>query len=142
MQYSRGEEKNSFDGSLRIGHSSTGGVERWCETVPCQGNCQGRPIITVYEILRNILHCYPYKICHVQELFLSDLPARQTSFRISSSHGQRMSVENFVDRRSPFTSDRICQHTEFPNMGNRKSIRSSTCITSSWCGADLWHHLS
>ena len=35
-----------------------------------------RPVSTVHKILQNILHCYPYKISHVQELFPSDLPAR------------------------------------------------------------------
>lgn len=36
-----------------------------------------RPVSTVHNILRNILQCYPYKICHVQELFPSDLQARE-----------------------------------------------------------------
>ncbi|GFW82260.1 uncharacterized protein TNCV_3817411 [Trichonephila clavipes] len=35
-----------------------------------------RPVSTVHKILRNILHCYPYKINHAQELLPSDLPAR------------------------------------------------------------------
>ena len=32
----------------------------------------------VHKILRNIQQCYSYKISHVQELFPSDLPARET----------------------------------------------------------------
>ncbi|GBN58893.1 hypothetical protein AVEN_84747-1 [Araneus ventricosus] len=56
-----------------------GGVERWCATVQCTGNCPTIGILsTVHKILRNILHCYPYKISHVQELRPSDLPARET----------------------------------------------------------------
>ncbi|GFW12837.1 DUF4817 domain-containing protein [Trichonephila clavipes] len=31
-------------------------------------------VSTLHKILRNILHCYPYKISHVEELLLSDLP--------------------------------------------------------------------
>ncbi|GFW68136.1 uncharacterized protein TNCV_1880181 [Trichonephila clavipes] len=36
----------------------------------------GRPVTTVHKILRNILHCYSYKIKYVQELLPSDLPTR------------------------------------------------------------------
>ena len=36
-----------------------------------------RSASTVHKILRNILHCYPYKIGYVQELFPSDLLARE-----------------------------------------------------------------
>ena len=32
---------------------------------------------TVHKILRNILHCYPNKISHVQEMFPFDLPERE-----------------------------------------------------------------
>ena len=66
-----------------------------------------RPVSTVNEIL----HCYPYKISHVRELFPSDRPAkRDFCFKISCSHGsgQRMAVKNFVGRQSPFPSDRMC----------------------------------
>ena len=37
-----------------------------------------RPVSTVHEILRNVLHCYQYKISHMQVLFPSDLPTRET----------------------------------------------------------------
>ena len=37
-----------------------------------------RPVSTVHKILLNILHSYAFKISHVQELFPSKLPARQT----------------------------------------------------------------
>ena len=33
-------------------------------------------VITVYKFLRDILHCYPFKITHVQELLSADIPAR------------------------------------------------------------------
>ena len=36
-----------------------------------------RPVNKVHKILRNILHCYPNKISHVQELFPSDLSGRE-----------------------------------------------------------------
>ena len=36
-----------------------------------------KPVSTLHKILRNILHCYPYK-CHVQELFPADLLPRKT----------------------------------------------------------------
>ena len=36
-----------------------------------------RPVSTVHKNVRNILHCYRYKISHMQELFPSDLPATQ-----------------------------------------------------------------
>ncbi|GBM62572.1 hypothetical protein AVEN_95550-1 [Araneus ventricosus] len=35
------------------------------------------PVSTVRKILRNILQCYPFKITHVQELVLADLPKRE-----------------------------------------------------------------
>ena len=31
-----------------------------------------RHVSTVHKILQNILHCYPYKISHMQELLLAD----------------------------------------------------------------------
>ena len=37
-----------------------------------------RPVSTAHKILQNKLHCYLYKISHVQELFPSDLLARET----------------------------------------------------------------
>ncbi|GFY35313.1 protein FAM200B [Trichonephila clavipes] len=37
-----------------------------------------RLVSTVHKILRNNLHCYPYKTSHVQELLPSGLPARGT----------------------------------------------------------------
>ena len=37
-----------------------------------------RPVSMVHKILRNILHCYPYKISHVKELFPSDLLESET----------------------------------------------------------------
>ncbi|GFU87170.1 uncharacterized protein TNCV_1113801 [Trichonephila clavipes] len=51
-------------------------------------------------------------------------------------------MENFVVRRSPFSSDRICQYTELSNMGNRETTRNSTTHTvpfnpakvTVWCG--------
>ena len=36
-----------------------------------------RPVSTVHKVLLNFLHCYPYKIRNMQELFPSDLPARE-----------------------------------------------------------------
>ncbi|GIY70677.1 uncharacterized protein CEXT_233021 [Caerostris extrusa] len=35
-------------------------------------------VSTVHEMSCNILHCYPYKITHVLELFSADLPVRHT----------------------------------------------------------------
>ena len=35
------------------------------------------PVSVMHKILQNILHCYPFKISHMQE-FPSDLPARET----------------------------------------------------------------
>ena len=49
-------------------HCSARGIARTLEN----------PVSTMHEILRNILHCYLYKISHVQELFPSNLPARET----------------------------------------------------------------
>ncbi|GFX81394.1 uncharacterized protein TNCV_142441 [Trichonephila clavipes] len=37
-----------------------------------------RPVSMVHKILLSILHCYPYKISHVQELLPPDLPVRET----------------------------------------------------------------
>ncbi|GBM66464.1 hypothetical protein AVEN_146292-1 [Araneus ventricosus] len=68
-----------------VQEESSGGVQ------PCRAReiarTLDRPVSTVQKILRNILHCYPYKISHVQELFPSDLPARDFCFKISCSHG-------------------------------------------------------
>ncbi|GFT87237.1 uncharacterized protein TNCV_2310331 [Trichonephila clavipes] len=52
-----------------------------------------------------------------------------------------MTVKNFVVRRSPFPSDRICQYIELPNIGNRESTRNSTSTTSSCkdhCGVRVY----
>jgi hypothetical protein len=49
------------------------------------------PVSTVHKILRNILHCYPYKITHVQELLQADLPARHT---FALAFLARMEVDN------------------------------------------------
>ncbi|PRD30005.1 UNVERIFIED_CONTAM: hypothetical protein NCL1_27711 [Trichonephila clavipes] len=45
-----------------------------------------------------------------------------------------MAVESFVVRRNPFSSDRISQYTELPNMGNRESTHNSTSTTSFFKG--------
>ena len=59
-----------------VQEESSGGVK------PCSAwgiaRTLDRPMTTAHKILRSILHCYPYKTSHVQELFLSDLPARET----------------------------------------------------------------
>ncbi|GFY06902.1 hypothetical protein TNCV_4090041 [Trichonephila clavipes] len=39
-------------------------------------------------------------------------------------------MKSFVIKRSPFPSDRICEYTELPNMGNKESTRNSTSTTS------------
>ena len=52
-----------------------------------------RPVSKVHKLLRNILHCYPYKISHVQELFPSDIPATETCFKISCWHGNGRRVD-------------------------------------------------
>ena len=49
------------------------------------------PVSKVHKILRSILHCYPYKITYVQELFPADLPVRRT-FTLEILSG--MEVEN------------------------------------------------
>lgn len=49
------------------------------------------PVSTVNKILRNILHCYPYKITHVQELLPADLPIRHT---FALEFLARMEVDN------------------------------------------------
>ncbi|GBM47056.1 hypothetical protein AVEN_179784-1 [Araneus ventricosus] len=55
-----------------VQEESSGGVQ------PCSAReiarTLDRPVSTVHKILRNILHCYPYKISYMQELFPSDLP--------------------------------------------------------------------
>ena len=40
--------------------------------------CMCMLVSTMYKILLNILHWYPYKIIHFQELFLAYLPIRYT----------------------------------------------------------------
>ena len=39
--------------------------------------CLDMPASTVHKIIRIILHRYPYKITHVQELLPTDLPRRE-----------------------------------------------------------------
>ena len=39
--------------------------------------CLDMPSSTVHKIKRNFLHCYPYKITHVQELLPADPPRRE-----------------------------------------------------------------
>ena len=59
-----------------------------------------RPVLTMRKVLRNILHCYPYKISHVQELSLSDLPPRET-FALKFLAHMKVDKEKslkFVDR--------------------------------------------
>ena len=82
--------------------------EEEAKTVLEELNCGVKPfcargiVSTVHKIFRNILHCYPYKISHVQELFPSDLPAREI-FTLEFLVRMEMDVENFVDRRSLFS---------------------------------------
>ena len=42
--------------------------------------CLDMVVRTVPKVIRNILHCYPYKIAHVQELLPGDLPRREAFF--------------------------------------------------------------
>ena len=39
--------------------------------------CLDMPASTVHKIIRNILHCYPYKMINVQELLSDGLPRRE-----------------------------------------------------------------
>ena len=55
---------------------------------------------------------------------------RDFCFRISCSHGSGQWMTRKFCRQSPFQSERMCQYTELPNMGNRKSTWISTCTTS------------
>ena len=66
-----------------------------------------RPESMGQTIPRNILHCYPHKISHLQELFPSDQPKGILLLSCSHGCGQRTALKKFVDRRSLFPSDRI-----------------------------------
>lgn len=55
------------------------------------GRTLDMPVSTVNKILRNILHCYPYKITHVQQLLPADLPIRHT---FALEFLARMEVDN------------------------------------------------
>ena len=47
-----------------------------------------RSVSTMRTVLRKIMYvCYPYKLTHVQELLVSDLPKRQNCFAIPCVHG-------------------------------------------------------
>ncbi|GIY45392.1 uncharacterized protein CEXT_561501 [Caerostris extrusa] len=89
------------------------------------------PVSTVHKILRNILHCYSYKITHVQDLHTTDLPVR---------HAFALKFLTFVevDNRwpclltRPISLSRLCQYTKLQDMGNGKSIRNWTS-TASFC---------
>ena len=45
---------------------------------PCNARGVARTLVRVHKIVRSIPHFYPYKISHMQELFPSDLLARET----------------------------------------------------------------
>ncbi|GFW31807.1 DUF4817 domain-containing protein [Trichonephila clavipes] len=80
MQFGRGRKSvNSTvveEVATAVQDESSGGLQ------PCSvreiAQTMDRPEITLRKIPRNILHCYPYKISHVQELLSSDLPTRET----------------------------------------------------------------
>ncbi|GBM91894.1 hypothetical protein AVEN_112922-1 [Araneus ventricosus] len=41
-----------------------------------------------------------------------------------------MSMEHFLDRRSPFLSPRFCQYSKLKNMGKRESVPNATISSS------------
>ena len=59
-----------------VQEESSGGVKSY--SVRGIAKTLERPVNTVNKNLRNILHCHSYKISRVQELFPSDLQARET----------------------------------------------------------------
>ena len=80
MQSGRGRKRTDSmiveEVATEVQEQSSGGAK------PCNARGIARTLdrlllSTVHKILRNILLSYPYKISHVQELFLSDLPARE-----------------------------------------------------------------
>ena len=73
------------------------------------------PMSTVYTILRNILHFYPFKIGHVQELFSANLPARETFALIFLL---RMEVEIACQRKILWTDEAPSHLKEYVNTQN------------------------
>ncbi len=69
------------------------GTSSGVQTCSARGiaRCLDMPASTVHKIIRNILHCYPYKITHVQELLPADLPRRQA---FALEFLARMAVDN------------------------------------------------
>ncbi|GBN05238.1 hypothetical protein AVEN_135340-1 [Araneus ventricosus] len=59
---------------------------------------------------------------------------RTRSFRLviscSNGSGQCMTMEHFVDSRSPFPSPRFCEYSKFLIMGKRESVPNATIASS------------
>ncbi|GBN75379.1 hypothetical protein AVEN_8064-1 [Araneus ventricosus] len=96
-----------------VQEESSGGVQ------PCSAReiarTLDRPVSTVNKILRNILHCYPYKISHVQESFPSDLPARET---FALKFLARMELDNEWPWKILWTDDALFHLTGYVNTQN------------------------
>ncbi|GBN20788.1 hypothetical protein AVEN_114359-1 [Araneus ventricosus] len=63
----------------------------------------------------------------------------------SNGSGQCMAMEHFVDRRSPFPSPSICQHSKLQNMGKGEYVPNATIVSSfskGHCCAGFRQHLS
>ena len=64
VEVATAEQEESSSG---VKPCSARGIARTCD----------RPVSIVHKILRNILHCYRYKIDHVKEFFFFVLPSRE-----------------------------------------------------------------
>ncbi|GBM00545.1 hypothetical protein AVEN_77355-1 [Araneus ventricosus] len=128
-----------------VQEESSGGV------LPCSAReisrALDRPVSTVHKILRNILHCYPYKISHVQELFPSDLPARET---FALEFLARMELDNEWPWKILWTDEAYFHLTGYVNTQNCRIWATENPLETlyhfilqrSLCGASLRRHLS
>ena len=123
---------------------SRGGVKPWSARKIVRA--LDMAVCEKHKILRNILHCYPYKLRHVQELFPYDLPARET-FAIEFLACMK------VNKESPCkilrTGEALLHLTGYTDKqsyriwATEKNTQNATCITS-FCkdSESLRHHLS
>ncbi|GBN51891.1 hypothetical protein AVEN_129635-1 [Araneus ventricosus] len=102
-------------------------------SISALGTCTSRgisraldlPASTVRKILRNILQCYPFKITHVQELVLADLPKRE-AFALNFLLGWKWTMHSqgtFCGNTKPIAISKVLSIIKIAEYGQER-IRS------------------
>ncbi|GIX94626.1 uncharacterized protein CEXT_523141 [Caerostris extrusa] len=96
------------------------------------------PVSRAHKNLRNILHCYPYKITNVKEFLLVDLPVRP-SFSLEFLDGMEVNnywpwniFETHFSRR--FFNTQNCRIWATKNPLANAPIPFHSAKVTVWCG--------